>query len=81
MGTRCGPACQLPSQTIVVPAMHGGLLGNTGVQQAVRSFLGGGAVRAQPPMQAAAEFVAQAAAAWRMPELVTPSPPCPARLP
>jgi hypothetical protein len=75
------PACQLPSQTIVVPAMHGGLLGSTGVQQAVRSFLGGGAVRAQPPMQAAAEFVAQAAAAWRMPELVTPSPPCPARLP
>lgn len=75
------PACQLPSQTIVVPALHGGLLGKTAVQQAVRSFLSGGAVRAQPPMQDAAEIVAQAAAAWRMPELVTPSPPCPARLP
>jgi hypothetical protein len=75
------PGCQLPSQTIVVPALHGGLLGNTGVQQAVRGFLAGGSVRAQPPLQAAAEFVAQAAAAWRMPELVTPSPPCPGRLP
>ena len=75
------PACQLPSQTMVVPALHGGLLGNTEVQQAVRSFLSGGAVHARPPMQRAAEFVAQAAAAWRMPQVVTPSPPCPARLP
>jgi len=75
------PACQLPPHTVVVPALHGGLLGNTGVQQTVRSFLGGGAVRSQPPMQDAAEIVAQAAAAWRMPELTTPSPPCPAGLP
>jgi len=75
------PACQLPAHTVVVPALHGGLLGNTGVQQAVRTFLSGGAVRSQPPMQDAAEIVAQAAAAWRMPELTTPSPPCPASLP
>ena len=75
------PACQLPPHTVVVPALHGGLLGNKGVQQAVRSFLSGGAVRGQPPIQDAAEIVAQAAAAWRMPELAAPSPACPARLP
>ena len=75
------PACQLPPHTVVVPALHGGLLGNTGVQQAVRSFFSGGAVHGQPPMQDAAEIVAQAAAAWRMPELTIPSPPCPASLP
>jgi hypothetical protein len=75
------PACRLPPHTLVVPALHGGLLGNLGVQQAVRSFLGGGDVDGQSPMQDAAEIVAQAAAAWRMPELVTPSPPCPASLP
>jgi hypothetical protein len=75
------PACQLPPHTLVVPALHGGLLGNPGVQQAVRSFLSGGDVRGQPPMQDAAEIVAQAAAAWRMPQLVTSSPPCPASLP
>jgi hypothetical protein len=75
------PACQLPAHTVVVPALHGGLLGNPGVQQAVHSFLDGGDVRGQPPMQDAAEIVAEAAAAWRMPELVTPSPPCPAALP
>jgi hypothetical protein len=75
------PACQLPTHTLVVPALHGGLLGNPGVQQAVRSFLSGGDVRGQSPMQDAAEIVAQAAAAWRMPELITSSPPCPAYLP
>ena len=73
------PSCQLPSNTLVVPALHGGLLGNTEVQRAVRSFLGGASVRAQPPLQDAAEIVSQAAAAWRMPELPSPSPPCPVR--
>ncbi len=73
------PSCQLLSNTLVVPALHGGLLGNTEVQRAVRSFLGGASVRAQPPLQDAAEIVSQAAAAWRMPELPSPSPPCPVR--
>ena len=71
------PACPLPASTVVVPALHGGLLGNTGVQREVRSFLSGAAVRGQPPMLNAAELVAQAAAAWRMPQLTSPSPPCP----
>ena len=70
------PACQLPANTVVVAALHGGLLGNPGVQDTVRDFLAGHAVSAESPLQEAAEAVAQAAAAWRMPQLVTPSPPC-----
>jgi hypothetical protein len=70
------PACQLPAHTVVVAALHGGLLGNPGVQDTVRDFLAGHAVSAESPLQEAAEAVAQAAAAWRMPQLVTPSPPC-----
>jgi hypothetical protein len=70
------PACQLPADTVVVAALHGGLVGNSGVQDTVRDFLIGHAVSAESPLQEAAEAVAQAAAAWRMPQLVTPSPPC-----
>ena len=73
------PACQLPAGTVVVPALHGGLLGNTGVQREVRNFLDGGAVHSQAPINDAAELVAQAAAAWRMPELVSLSTPCMSR--
>ena len=73
------PACQLPAGMVVVPALHGGLLGNTDVQQEVRNFLDGGAVHSQAPINDAAEFVAQAAAAWRMPELVNLSTPCMSR--
>ena len=73
------PACQLPAGMVVVPALHGGLLGNTGVQREVRNFLDGGAVHSQAPINDAAELVAQAAAAWRMPELVSVSPPCVSR--
>jgi hypothetical protein len=64
---------------VVVPALHGGLLGNTGVRQEVRNFLDGGAVHSQAPINDAAELVAQAAAAWRMPELVNLSTPCMSR--
>jgi hypothetical protein len=70
------PACQLPEHTVVVAALHGGLLGDSGVQDTVRQFLAGRPVSAESPLQETAEVVAQAAAAWRMPELVTPSPPC-----
>jgi len=67
------PACQLPAHTVVVAALHGGLLGNPGVQATVRDFLAGHPVSGESPLQEAAEVVAQAATAWRMPELVTPS--------
>jgi hypothetical protein len=69
------PACQLPAHTMVVAALHGGLLGEPGVQQTVRDFLAGRPVRTGSPLQDAAAVVAQAASAWRMPQLSTPSTP------
>jgi hypothetical protein len=69
------PACQLPAHTMVVAALHGGLLGEPGVQQAVRAFLAGHPVRTGSPLQDAAAVVAQAASAWRMPQLSPPSTP------
>jgi hypothetical protein len=70
------PACHLPEHTVVVAALHGGLLGNPGVQDTVRDFLAGHPVSAESPLQEAAEVVAQAATAWRMPVLGAPAPPC-----
>jgi hypothetical protein len=69
------PACQIPAHTVVVAALHGGLLGNPGVQDAVRDFFAGRPVTAESPLQEAAEAVAQAATAWRMPALSPPATP------
>ncbi len=69
------PACQLPAHTMVVAALHGGLLGEPGVQQTVRDFLAGRPVRTGSPLQDAAAVVAQAASAWRMPQLSPPATP------
>ena len=74
------PACQLPAHTMVVAALHGGLLGEPGVQATVRAFLAGRPVRTESPLQDAATVVAQAASAWRMPPLSPPATPwCPSR--
>jgi hypothetical protein len=70
------PACQLAAHMVVVAALHGGLLGNPGVQDTVRDFLAGHPVSTASPLQQAAEVVAQAATAWRMPQLAPPSPFC-----
>jgi hypothetical protein len=70
------PACSLPAAAVVVPGLHGGLLGTTTVKQIVRSFLSGRPIPDRSRLRNAAEIVAQAAAAWRMPQLV-PSSPCP----
>jgi hypothetical protein len=69
------PACQLPAHTMVVAALHGGLLGDPGVQDTVRDFLAGQPADPESPLQEAAEVVAQAATAWRMPLLASPSTP------
>jgi hypothetical protein len=69
------PACQLPAHTMVVSALHGGLLGEPGVQETVRDFLAGRPVRTGSPLQDAAAVVAQAASAWRMPQLSPPATP------
>jgi hypothetical protein len=70
------PACALPTQAVVVPGLHGGLLSDPSIQQAVRSFLDGGSVRGPARLRDAATIVTQAASAWRMPQLMTPSLPC-----
>ena len=69
------PACQLPAHTVVVAALHGGLLGDPGVQDTVRDFLAGRSVSTGSPLATAAEVVAEAATAWRMPQLSPPATP------
>jgi hypothetical protein len=63
------PGCSLPASVIVVPAFHGGLLGDGTVLPMVSSFLSGHTVTpADAGMREAAEVISGAAAAWRMPE-------------
>jgi hypothetical protein len=72
------PVCSLPSSAVVVVAFHGGLLGNANVLQMVHSFLTDQQVSGRQGLRVTAEVVAAATAAWRMPEISRPSPPCPA---
>jgi hypothetical protein len=65
------PACGLPPGVLVVPAFHGGLLGDSGVLPVVARFIAGKAPAASPGqgrLRAAAELIASAATAWRMPD-------------
>jgi hypothetical protein len=62
------PVCGLPPDVIVVPAFHGGLLGDGSVLPMVSAFLEGQQVSGTPDMREAAEAITGAAAAWRMPD-------------
>jgi hypothetical protein len=63
------PDCGLPPSVIVVPAFHGGLLGDPTVLPMVSAFLSGHDVTAgDGRLRAAAELITGASAAWRMPE-------------
>jgi len=62
------PVCALPPDVIVVPAFHGGLLGDGNVLPMVADFLHGQQVSGTPDMREAAEVITGAAAAWRMPD-------------
>jgi len=62
------PVCTLPPDVIVVPAFHGGLLGDGRVLPMVANFLEGQQVSGTPDMREAAEAITGAAAAWRMPD-------------
>ena len=64
------PDCGLPPGVIVVPAFHGGLLGDPSVLPMVSDFLSGRNVTAADDgqMREAAELITGAAAAWRMPD-------------
>ena len=71
------PACRLPSDVLVVPALHGELLGDPVAVHIVRAFLTHHRISGISNLRSTAEFVAAAASAWRLPRAVTPSPPCP----
>jgi len=64
------PECGLPPSVIVVPAFHGGLLGDPAVLPMVSDFLSGHNVTAagNGQLREAAELINDAAAAWRMPD-------------
>jgi hypothetical protein len=66
------PVCALPIGVTVIPAFHGGLLGDAGVLPMVSSFLAGhSAVPAsggQADLKTEAELITGSAAAWRMPQ-------------
>src|SRR5581483_10898711 len=70
------PVCHYPGNLVVIEAFHGGLLGDGQVQQMVVQFLAGQyAVHGDQRLKTAAELIAAAASAWRMPDL---HPACPA---
>jgi len=64
------PECGLPPGVIVVPAFHGGLLGDPSVLPMVSTFVSGRnvTVAGNGQMREAAELITSAAAAWRMPD-------------
>ena len=71
------PACTLPGNVVVVPAFHGGLLGDPQVLPLVARFIGGQPVAGeadlgQGRLRAAAEVIAGSAVAWRMPDTSVP---------
>ena len=78
------PACPWPRNVTFVEAFHGGLLGDRSVQRVVETFLVSGkpsdqdlddlAGGSQQDLRGAAQLIAAAAAAWRMPDL---HPACP----
>ena len=80
------PACSWPENVIFIDAFHGGLLGARSVQRIVEAFLASGRVPdsdlaglaggSQQDLRSAAQLIAAAASAWRMPDLhsACPSP-------
>jgi hypothetical protein len=70
------PICSLQANVVVVPAFHGGLLGDGSVLGLVSAFLGGRPVNGQDEGEPrdGAEVISSAATAWRMP---VAHPACP----
>jgi len=66
------PVCSLPSSVIVVPAMHGSLLGDPAVDRMAHRFLSREQVAGPQRLRDTAEVIAAAAAAWRMPSTASP---------
>jgi hypothetical protein len=70
------PACGLPRNVMVVPALHGELLGDPAVLSMVRDYIDHRSVPPRPGLRMTAELVAAVATAWRIPQTGYPSPPC-----
>jgi hypothetical protein len=70
------PVCGLPSDVLVVPALHGGLLGDPSVLPVVAQFVSGHDVTdtSDSQLRADAELITGAAAAWRMPDVSASCP-------
>ena len=70
------PVCGLPSDVLVVPALHGGLLGDPSVLPMVARFVSGHDVSdsTDSQLRTDAELITGAAAAWRMPVTSTSCP-------
>jgi hypothetical protein len=66
------PVCDLPGNVVVVPALHGSLLGDPEMDRMAHRFLSNEQVAGPQGMRATAEVIATAAAAWRMPSLAPP---------
>jgi hypothetical protein len=66
------PVCELPPDVILVPAFHGGLLGDSTVLPMVAEFLTGHPAvpkgQDESSLRTEAELITGAATAWRMPE-------------
>jgi hypothetical protein len=70
------PVCGLPSDVLVVAALHGGLLGDPSVLPVVAQFVSGHDVTdaSDSQLRADAELITGAATAWRMPDVSTSCP-------
>jgi len=70
------PVCGLPASVLVIPAFHGGLLGDGSVLPKVSAFLAGHPATGQNggELRDAADVISSAATAWRMP---VARPTCP----
>ena len=70
------PVCDLPSDVLVVPALHGGLLGDPSVLPVVAQFVSGRQLTdaSDSDLRDDAELITGAAAAWRMPVTSTSCP-------
>ena len=70
------PVCGLPSDVLVVPALHGGLLGDPSVLPVVAQFVSGHDVTdaSDSGLRADAELITGAATAWRMPDVSASCP-------
>jgi hypothetical protein len=70
------PVCSLPTGVLVVPALHGGLLGDPTVLPMVADFLSGHPVTdaGDAQLRSDAELITSVATAWRMPATTSACP-------